>query len=175
MVCFWWHKAAIRALLASFCRLLRAQSGAHSGFPNSFRAYIPGNSLAAGRIGIRRSGLRPIPPVLSAPESPSKRRGGPLTLDAAACPRPSTAPNNRPLKRGGSPRVYLLKVLPGVEQGWPNALGDAPSPVHLYEFIGVWVSAEHLNSLCVRPWVLGVLHTPSDRVVPIQLGASFHA
>ena len=73
------------------------------------------------------------------------------------------------------PRVYLFKVLPGVEQGWHYVFGAAPSPVHLYEFIGVWVSAEHLNGLCVRPWVLGVLHTPNGRVVPIHLGASFHA
>src|SRR5918995_6735529 len=79
------------------------------------------------------------------------------------------------LKGWRPPRVYLLKVLPSVEQGWHYVFGTAPSPVHLYEFIGVWVSAEHLNSLCVRPWVLGVLHTPSGRVVPIHLGASFHA
>src|ERR671913_1494281 len=85
------------------------------------------------------------------------------------------SPINGPLKWWRPPRVYLLKVLPSVEQGWHYVFGTAPSPVHLYEFIGVWVSAEHLNSLCVRHWVLGVLHTPSGRVVPIHLGASFHA
>ena len=77
------------------------------------------------------------------------------------------------LKGWRPPRVYLFKVLPGVEQGWPNALGNAPSPVHLYEFIGVWVSAEHPKGLCVRAWVLGVLHTPSGRVIPIHLESSF--
>src|SRR5215218_3224801 len=77
------------------------------------------------------------------------------------------------LKGWRPPRVYLFKVLPGVEQGWHYVFSAAPSSVHGYEFIGVWVSAEHPKGLCVRHWVLGVLHTPSGRVVPIHLESSF--
>src|SRR5215218_3953522 len=92
---------------------------------------------------------------------------------ASSGPSRSNSVHDGLLKGWRPPRVYLFKVLPGVEQGWPYVFGAAPSSVYLYEFIGVWVSAEHPKGLCVRHWVLGVLHTPNGRVVPIHLESSF--